>query len=119
VKVTGWTAWDNKKYKDVPNKYFKRAFDAVVKEIKEKGYKFSGTEHQEAPNGMPIIDDRYAFRCSCRMWGEIMSESYNLKESEDDTYSYVLWAWWPMIIGQDGDKPIFEEQKFPEEIVNE
>jgi hypothetical protein len=114
VKISGWTNWDDPNYEDLPNEMAKQAFNVVVKEVKEKGYKFSGYSHQYNEKGTPIINNKYKYCTSCRVWGDIMAEAYNLRESEDDTLAYVLWAWTPMVKGEKDGKYFFEEEIFPE-----
>lgn len=67
---------------------------AVITELRENNYHFSGNEHQNANNCVPIIDDKYAFEVSCREWGSIMEEAY-----PDEDYSiyeedmrYLKWS---------------------------
>ena len=89
--VTGWTFWENEKYTDIPDKLFDDATIAVIKELHEKSYKFHGSLHQNAPTGVPVIDNKYSYRVSMRTWGAVMQKAYDLPN--EDGLGYVLWAW--------------------------
>ena len=101
MKVTGWTDWENDKYETMPSFYiegknitaeqFEEAWNAVVEEIKNKGYKFSGTYHQNGDFGCPVIDDEYVFCVSMRNWGQVMVEAHNIPD--EDGFAYCRWAW--------------------------
>ena len=115
MKVTDWTDWDNEKYEELPNKMSKEAFDAVVDEVREKGYKFSGYTHQQNRLGCPILDNKYRYNVSCRMWGDIMAHAYGLYKDEEDDMAYVYWAWTPNCIGKnENGEYIFEDEILPE-----
>ena len=42
-----------------------------IQEIIEKGYLFSGEEHQNGLTGVPVFSDGTCFRASMRSWGMI------------------------------------------------
>ena len=94
MKVTTWISYsdtekENCKYQDLPNELFKEAFDAVVKDAKERGYQFSGQEHQNTDWCVPVLDNKYYLTCSCRVWGDIMARAHD----DYDELGYVVWAW--------------------------
>ena len=94
MKVTSWTNWEDNRYSgidDLSQEEYDKATDAVIKEIKEKGYKFSGSDHQNMDNCCPVIDDKYIFGVSMRSWGAIMQKAYDLPN--EDGLGYVLWSW--------------------------
>ena len=67
---------------------------AVITELRENNYHFSGNEHQNWNNCVPVIDDKYAFEVRQREWGSIMEEAY---PDEDysmyvEDMSYLKWA---------------------------
>lgn len=75
-KVTDWTSWSDAESRPesrpgtIP---FSCAFDAVVREMKEKGYEFSGNYHQNGKTGVPVINGRFPFMVSMRVWGDVMA----------------------------------------------
>lgn len=98
MKIIGWTEWDDPNYKEmfpIGEIHSSDAVDSVRKiiaeELKNKGYKFTGTYHQNGDYGVPVFDTGEVFQCSQRMWGGIMAEAY--PESDSDGYGYLRWAW--------------------------
>jgi len=94
MKVTKWTYWNNNKYKDInelTDDEFKEVEETIIKEIKDKGYKFCGSAHQNIETGCPVIDDKYIYCVSMRKWGDIMARAYDLPN--EDGLAYVLWSW--------------------------
>ena len=94
MKVTGWTYWDNDRYlfvEDMTDTEFEEATQAVVDEMREKGYKFHGVRHQHDDYCCPIIDNKWVYCVSMRSWGAIMQKAYDLPN--EDGLGYVAWAW--------------------------
>lgn len=94
MKVTGWTDWEDPRFKsvdDMTDKEYDEARDAIIKEIREKGYKIAGNSHQYCDNCCPVIDNKYIYCVSMRSWGKIMAAALNLPN--EDGYAYVHWAW--------------------------
>ncbi len=93
VTVTGWTSWkDSEIYVfEGSGIGFDDAFLAVVKEMKAKGYRFSGPAHQNDPNCVPVLNGGVPFMLSLRMWGAVMASVL------DDmcAHGYVKWAFRP------------------------
>ncbi len=91
-KVTEWTSWSDAE--SLPGSRpgaipFSCAFDAVVREMKEKGYLFSGNYHQNGKTGVPVINGRFPFMVSMRVWGEVM-----VKVTGDPSLgAYVKWVY--------------------------
>ena len=113
LKITGWTCWDNSQYiniNTIDNPIFSGniIWELIVKEIRDKGYKFTGSYHQQSDcyeenyGGVPIINNKYTAQFSCREWGSIMAEAY--PEYNIGEYDYCIWAWIP---------PENEKQIFP------
>lgn len=103
MQVTGWTYWGNDHYKDLGDMTsveFEAAEIAVKNELKEKGYKFTGSTHQYSDGCCPIIDNKYTYSVSMRTWGRIIAEAYDLPN--EDGFGYVKWAWSP----PEGEKEI-------------
>ena len=104
--VTDWTYWDNSKYEDanerdnLPDDYdYSEWEDAVIKALREGGYKFSGYYHQDGATGVPVINGKYLFQVSYRVWGGIMAKAYPSENpSEND---YIMYAWGALFQGEE------------------
>lgn len=117
MKVTGWTWWDNPEYEDMfpigPDRdcdKFEEVGALVVSEMRSNGYKFSGTYHQGGDFGVPIIDGKWLYQCSCRSWGHIMAMAYPDEIDDRDGYGYVKWAW----MNPDGQKSVVPYERLSE-----
>lgn len=100
MKVIGWTDWDDPKYegKEQPNLYSNEVCDAIITELRSKGYKFTGDYHQNGDYGVPILDDGTVCHYRQRSWGGIMAYAYPEtipEEAKEDGVCYVTWAWQP------------------------
>lgn len=90
-KVIGWTDYDNEKYPDF-DEYggdYGSAHSAVIDEIREKGYRFSGDYHQYGESGCPVLNDGTRFILSMRGWGALMSEA--VEPDNSDSMAYMNW----------------------------
>ena len=110
MQVTKWTDWHDFKYADFFNgkhtqEDIDEAIGCIAATLRGNGYAFSGFYHQYGAKGVPVIDDKYAFRVSQRQWGKVMVEAYDLMDN--DGLGYVTWAWMT---------PEGEVTKTPEEI---
>ncbi len=74
LKVVGWTHNDDYHYPENDGSFAARA--AVVDEIREHGYEFSGMHHQNISNCTPILSDMTMFGCTQRGWGDVMAEAH-------------------------------------------
>lgn len=103
MTVTGWTYYNNPNYEDmfpVPVNEIQRALipkvrEIVASEIRKNEYRFTGSYHQNGDYGVPIIDNKYLYQCSQRIWGDIMVQAYPEEFDSNDEYAYVIWAWLP------------------------
>ena len=77
LKIVGWTDYDSE-YPSitVSNEEIGEVVSIVVDEIKEKGYAFSGNDHQNSYTGVPVFDNGTCLRASMRSWGMIMTFAY-------------------------------------------
>ena len=92
-KVTGWTYFNNRNYKELPEGIAVRKVHAlVVEEIKKKGYRICGESHQcPSRHCVPVINKKYRYEVSFRTWGRIMAEAYGI----EGDLAYCDWAWIP------------------------
>jgi len=105
MKVTGWTYWSDEHFKnidDVSDEIFGDIENAVIEEVRNKGYKFNGGAHQSNYDKCtPVIDNTYKYCVSMRRWGSVMQKAYNLPN--EDGLGYVVWAW------SNPEKPVYPE----------
>ena len=100
-RVTGWTYFEDEQYVCLSDSYHSEADpnaldmdavrNAIVREMKEKGYKFTGIYHQYGDYGTPIINNKYIVRYSQRSWGDIMADVLDVPD--EDGFAYMEWAW--------------------------
>lgn len=74
IKVVGWTEYDSSEFKEGENTSAVRM--ALIDEIKNNGYLFSGYDHQERSNCAPVFNDGKMRRFSQRGFGGIMAEAH-------------------------------------------
>lgn len=79
------------------NEEYDEMFNIVVKEVREKGYHFDGTYHQNGEYGMPLFDNGKYFATSMRTWGLIMAKAFPEEyDDPDNPYGYIRWYLGPM-----------------------
>ena len=88
IKVIGWIDYDNFNFATAEGT--NEEIEAVAKELKSKGYKFGGDDHENHSNCCPVLSNGKALRLSWRGWGGVMAIAYNLKTDNND-YNYILW----------------------------
>ena len=86
LKVIGWTEYDNTSLEAGYCGW--AALNAITDEIIEKGYSFSGEDHQEMPRCAPVMNDGKIRRMSQRGWGRLMADAYGY----NGIYDYSLFA---------------------------
>lgn len=93
MKVIRWTAWDNKHCDDIEGKdEIIKMSEVVAKELREKGYHFDGSYHQNGDYGVPVLDNGKYFQVTQRLWGEVMAMAYPEEfENPNNPYNYVVW----------------------------
>ncbi len=74
IKVVGWTDYDSHEFNEGENTWAVRK--ALIDEIKNNGYLFSGYDHQERSNCAPVFNDGKMRRFSQRGFGGIMAEAH-------------------------------------------
>lgn len=88
LKAVGWTFFEDeyptKKYQDMQE--LNSALTAVRNAIVQGRYMFAGEDHQMQDRGVPVLSDGTAFRCSMRVWGNIMASIYLKPNGERFSY---------------------------------
>ena len=88
MKVVGWTyfedAYPTRKFESA--EALNAALFAVRDAIVEGRLMFAGEDHQCSPVGVPVLSDGTAFRCSMRVWGQIMASIYSRADGSAYTY---------------------------------
>lgn len=96
MKVTGWTSWEDSRYKEFVGHTVAAEAEVehiIAEELRRYGYKFSGNYHQNGEYGVPVLDNEYKYCVSQRRWGGIMVKAYPDEIDDKDGYGYVEWAW--------------------------
>lgn len=99
MKIIGWTDYSNPKYENMfpfggtqTWQEVNKVEELIAKEVREKGYKFTGDYHQNGDYGAPVFDNGKMYKGSQRDWGGIMAMAYP-EEHVHDGYEYCRWAW--------------------------
>lgn len=82
-KVIGWTYYDDLEFPDVEDTIGFAERNAIIDEIRKNQYLFSGWDHQELSDCVPVLNDGKKRCFSQRGWGGIMAEAYNQNEDFD------------------------------------
>ncbi len=86
LKVVGWTYDYDGCFEEAQDSFAAQA--AIIDEIRANGYMFSGWNHQETENCVPVLSDG-KMRCySQRGWGGIMAEAWE----NGNTMGYARYA---------------------------
>lgn len=114
-RVVGWTDYDSDEVEGVDcNSFAER--NAIIDEIRKKKYFFSGFDHQEMWNCVPVLNDGKKRWFSQRGWGGVMAEAYN----HNGKYDYSLFAFGTIPNKASYPYDEFEKDKFiPETNLNE
>ena len=87
IKVIGWTTNYDNDYLPFECKN-SEIYNAIVKEIKDKGYRFGWSSHQsDKVPCTPVINNGYKICCGPRTWGAIMAEAHNPDDSDEAAYA--------------------------------
>lgn len=79
-KVIGWTSYDSR-HQSGEITYASQ--QAIIDDIREHNYKFTGWHHQESINCVPILNDGKVRRYSQRSWGAVMAKAYGYNKPMD------------------------------------
>ena len=89
LKVIGWTYYDDPSYE-----YFETTWatqNAVLKDIIENGYEFTGYHHQERDYCCPVLNNGKKIIFSQRGFGGVMAQAHGLNGLYDySTYAYPV-----------------------------
>ena len=103
--VIRWTFWFDEQYPEtewpISDEEEQEYVDAIVREIREKGYRITGFAHQGDQFCTPVFDDGRRYTASFRQWGGIMAGALGI----DGEYAYTHWAWFPPEGGLNLPKP--------------
>ncbi|MBQ7375189.1 MAG: hypothetical protein IJW61_04390 [Clostridia bacterium] len=88
-KVIGWTSYDDKAYPNAKVSYAIK--HAVVEDIKNNGYCFTGYHHQEYEGCVPVLNTGEKAVFSQRGFGDVMA----LANGMHGLYDYSLYAYTP------------------------
>ena len=80
-EVIGWTDYDCRTAECAP--VDDDAVEAVIADIREHGYMFTGYHHQEYPNCVPVLSDGYCRLFSRRNFAAVMAKAHGYNEPMD------------------------------------
>lgn len=90
-KVIGWTSNDDKKYPEVTDgERISKLRSTIINEIRDKGYKFSGSSHYYLPNCTPVLNSGEKYCLPYREWAALMAQAWH--EDNSDGYGYLFWV---------------------------
>ena len=116
-RVVGWTYYDDLL---VESKYCSEsALQAIIEEIKQKGYEFTGYDHQNTDACVPVLNDGKKRLFSQREFGGIMAKAHG--DYSRMGYSYYAFNWHdPKALKLPEFEDEFDADKFvPETDLNE
>ena len=88
LKVIGWVWYEDTTYGGGEVDY--AAYNAILDDVKEHGYRFTGFHHQEMFDCVPVLNDGKMRRFSQRSWGGLMAAAEGLK----GRYAYSVYAFY-------------------------
>lgn len=100
-RVVGWTEYDGDDVPDTNGHIGYAECSAIVDDIKENSYLFSGWDHQESFCCVPVLNDGKKRCFSQRGWGGIMAEAYGYT----GPYDYSLFTFYESIDPEKVKKP--------------
>jgi hypothetical protein len=75
-RVVGWTSYDDESVEESGNSIGFAERNAIIDDIKNNGYLFSGYDHQEMWDCAPVLNDGKKRCFSQRGWGGVMAEAH-------------------------------------------
>ena len=100
-KVIGWTDYSDEKYPSIDGSV--AANQAVITELREKGYRFGGDAHQEKRGCCPVLNNGAKVCYSMRGWGAIMAEALGINTDKYADMEWYMDGWTRVgIVGYEG-----------------
>ena len=103
--VVKWTFWFDEQYPEtdwpISDEEEQEYIDAIVREIRKRGYRITGFAHQGEQFCTPVFNDGRRYTASFRQWGGIMADAQGI----EGEYGYAVWAWTPPFEGLNLPKP--------------
>ncbi len=81
LKVIGWINDTDYRFEDADASFAVLA--AIEDDIRKNKWMFTGWDHQERDNGVPVLNNGKAYRFSQRGWGGVMADAYGCEGSFD------------------------------------
>ena len=117
-RVVGWTDYDSYDVKDVDGPIGFAERNAIIDDIKAHGYLFSGWDHQEMLECVPILNDGKKRCYSQRGWGGVMAEAHgDMGEYDYAGYAFDFSLKREMCVYPDSS--LYPEDFTPEKDLNE
>ena len=98
-KVVGWTDYVYNGFKEMPS-FNMHAYMTLVREIREKGYRISGYDHQER-GWVPVFNTGEIVRMTQRGWGGLMADA--LQFEQENGYEYSIYGVGGEVMGFNSD----------------
>lgn len=121
-KVIGWTDYDNIFYDVEEGHPSDSATQAIIDDIIENGYCFSGYDHQESPCCVPVLNDGKKRLYSQRGFGALMAQAHGYHGPMDYArFSYTAYDA-ELKTNRDGMPPLdlqFNPESFTPEDITE
>ena len=87
LKIIGWTNYDSHyPSTTIAQEDLNDLLAIIANEIIDKGYMFSGQDHQNSDTGAPVFDNGTCFRASMRAWGILMAAAYPTVNDSETQY---------------------------------
>ena len=88
IRVIGWTTGDDSGYMEISCKA-DGVYDAVVREIREKGYIFGAMDHSSGTLACtPVINNGCKVVCGQRVWAKLMAYAHEGEAGKEGYMAY-------------------------------
>lgn len=106
LKVIGWTFYDNEEFESV---YCSEAgMEAIIDDIKEHGYEFSGKNHQGSDCGAPVLNDGKKRCFTQRAFGRLMARAHgDYSYYGYCSYDFAYWSLDERKMAEDDDRDLY------------
>ncbi len=105
-KVIGWTFYDNEEFESV---YCSEAgMEAIIDDIREHGYEFSGENHQGSDCGAPVLNDGKMRHFTQRAFGRLMARAHgDYSYYGYCSYDFAYWSLDERKMAEDDDRDLY------------